>query len=81
MLKTTLLPWYCITPRYSCNIAMILMNKFMLTSAGFHHPVFLTLCHMSTCAALGGLLSLAKITSLAPIKTSGQMWKVCSCLC
>ncbi|MEW5308111.1 MAG: hypothetical protein WDW38_000095 [Sanguina aurantia] len=61
---------------YSCNIAMILMNKFMLTSAGFHHPVFLTLCHMSTCAALGGLLSLAKITTLAPIKTSGQMWKV-----
>ncbi|MEW5304006.1 MAG: hypothetical protein WDW36_006649 [Sanguina aurantia] len=68
-------------PLYSSNIAVLLLNKFLLTSIGFRYPVFLTLCHMMACAVLGGLLSLTKVTTLKPIKTSAQLSKVVCLSC
>lgn len=57
---------------YAANIGVLLLNKFLLTNTGFRQPVFLTLCHMLACAALGYALSLFQFTPLRPLKSRKQ---------
>lgn len=38
--------------RYLSNIAMLLLNKYLLGSYGFRYPAFLTACHMLACTLM-----------------------------
>eukprot|EP00775_Hariotina_reticulata_P001274 gene1274-1614_t len=62
---------------YMSNIGVLLLNKFLLSSTSFKNPVFLTLCHMMACTALGYTLSVGAITPLKPLKSMRQLAKVC----
>lgn len=62
---------------YTCNIGVLLLNKYLLSSTPFKSPVFLTLCHMMACATLGYLLSLSQFTPIKPLKSKRQLWKIC----
>ncbi|KAF6256719.1 plastidic phosphate translocator-like protein 2 [Scenedesmus sp. NREL 46B-D3] len=61
---------------YTCNIGVLLLNKYILSSTPFKSPVFLTLCHMIACATLGYLLSLSHLTPIKPLKSKRQLWKI-----
>ncbi|KAI5311366.1 PREDICTED: probable sugar phosphate/phosphate [Prunus dulcis] len=41
-----------VTPRYSSNIGVLLLNKYLLGNYGFKYPIFLTMCHMTACSSL-----------------------------
>jgi hypothetical protein len=43
------------------------------------NPVFLTLCHMMACAALGYTLSVGAFTPIKPLKSAKQLAKVGMC--
>eukprot|EP00878_Enallax_costatus_P002997 GHUV01003194.1.p1 GENE.GHUV01003194.1~~GHUV01003194.1.p1 ORF type:complete len:364 (+),score=98.02 GHUV01003194.1:354-1445(+) len=62
---------------YSCNIGVLLLNKYLLSSTPFKAPVFLTLCHMMACATLGYLLSMGQFTPIKPLKSKKQLWNIC----
>ena len=53
---------------YICNIGVLLLNKYLLSSYGFRYPIFLTMCHMSACS----LFSYVVITwlRLVPMQVS-----------
>lgn len=38
------------------SAAVILFNKYILSTMGFHYPISLTMIHMLFCSALAGLL-------------------------
>ncbi|PNH09611.1 putative sugar phosphate/phosphate translocator [Tetrabaena socialis] len=61
---------------YTSNIGVLLLNKYLLSSTGFHHPVFLTLCHMLACTAIGGGASLFRILPMKPVKSWQQFMKI-----
>lgn len=67
-----------VTTWYASNIGVLLLNKYLLTSAGFRSPVFLTLCHMLSCVCLGALLSLSRIIPAKQLKSRLQFVKICS---
>lgn len=61
---------------YASNIGVLLLNKFLLTNTGFKQPVFLTLCHMTSCATFSFIFSWAGIFPAKPIKSKAQLFKV-----
>jgi len=63
---------------YASNIGVLLLNKWLLSSTPFRQPVFLTLCHMLACAALGYLLSLGELTPIRPLRSRRQLAKLCA---
>jgi hypothetical protein len=56
---------------------LLLLLLLLLLLGERRQPVFLTLCHMLACAALGYGLSLAQVTPVKPLKSKRQVWKVC----
>ena len=38
---------------YASNVALLIANKYLLSTTGFRQPVFLTLCHMVACLMIG----------------------------
>jgi hypothetical protein len=61
---------------YAANVALLLVNKFLLSSSNFRQPVFLTLCHMATCLAMGLLISASGYTPMKPLKSRSQAGKI-----
>ncbi|EFJ50855.1 plastidic phosphate translocator [Volvox carteri f. nagariensis] len=65
-----ILSWYC------SNIGVLILNKYLLSSTGFHYPVFLTLCHMLASLSIGLLASVSQVLPLKPIKSRQQAYKI-----
>ncbi|GFS36941.1 nucleotide-sugar transporter family protein [Actinidia rufa] len=64
---------------YSSNIGVLLLNKFLLSIYGFRFrfPIFLTMCHMSACAALSYLsIAFLKVVPLQRIKSGSQLLRI-----
>ncbi len=61
---------------YTSNIGVLLLNKYLLSSTGFHYPVFLTLCHMLASLLIGVLASFSRFLPLKPIKSRQQAYKI-----
>lgn len=67
---------FIIASWYGSNIGVLLLNKFLLTTTGFDHPVFLTLCHMIACVLIGALVAVTRTLPAKPIKSLAQGFKV-----
>ncbi|KAK4272502.1 hypothetical protein QN277_021054 [Acacia crassicarpa] len=66
-----------VTLWYSSNIGVILLNKYLLSTYGFRFPIFLTMCHMSACAALSYIsIVFLKIVPHQTIKSRSQFYKI-----
>ena len=62
---------------YSSNIGVLLLNKVLLSLYGFRFPIFLTMCHMSACAALSYLsIAFLKVVPLQRIKSGSQLLRI-----
>ncbi|GLI58814.1 hypothetical protein VaNZ11_000580 [Volvox africanus] len=61
---------------YTSNIGVLILNKYLLSSTGFHYPVFLTLCHMLASLLIGVLASVCQILPLKPLKSTQQGYKI-----
>lgn len=62
--------------RYASNTGLLILNKWLLSTYGFRKPVFLTLCHMLACSAMGAGASAARIVPPQPIKSPEQFRKI-----
>ncbi|CAN1173857.1 Probable sugar phosphate/phosphate translocator At3g11320 [Linum perenne] len=65
---------------YTSNIGVLLLNKFLLSFFGFKFPIFLTMCHMTSCS-LFSYFSIVwlKMVPLQTIRSRSQFLKI-SCL-
>ena len=70
MTASVVFAWFC------SNIALLLMNKFLLSNYGFKQPVFLTLCHMLACVILSTAFSTTQYVPKKSIQSSKQLIKV-----
>lgn len=61
---------------YASNISVLLLNKWLLSSTSFRQPVFLTLCQMIVCVALGFCFSQAKLLPVRPLRSKSQFGRV-----
>ncbi|MFS7958097.1 putative sugar phosphate transporter domain-containing protein [Helianthus anomalus] len=62
---------------YSSNIGVLLLNKYLLTNYGFKYPIFLTMCHMSSCALLSYIaIAWLKMVPLQLIRSPVQFVKI-----
>lgn len=61
---------------YTANIALVLLNKFLLSSTKFRQPCFLSLCHMAACVGMGLLISATGTMPLKPLKSRQQFGKI-----
>ncbi|CAI9273663.1 unnamed protein product [Lactuca saligna] len=62
---------------YSSNIGVLLLNKYLLSNYGFKYPIFLTMCHMSSCALLSYIaIAWMKIVPLQTIRSRVQFVKI-----
>ncbi|CAN6443526.1 unnamed protein product [Victoria cruziana] len=62
---------------YLSNIGVLLLNKYLLSNYGFSYPIFLTMCHMTACAAFSYVsIVLMKIVPLQAIKSWNQFIKI-----
>ena len=61
---------------YASNIGVLLLNKFLLGSYGFKYPVFLTLCHMVACSALGVALNYSNMVPCQRVSSALQFRKI-----
>lgn len=62
--------------RYGSNTGLLILNKWLLSTYGFKRPVFLTLCHMLACSAMGAAASAARIVPPQPVKSPEQFRKI-----
>lgn len=62
--------WFC------SNIALLLMNKYLLSNYGFKQPVFLTLCHMLACVVLSMAFSTTQYVPKKSVSSNGQLIKI-----
>jgi drug/metabolite transporter (DMT)-like permease len=70
MTLTIIISWY------ASNTGLLILNKWLLSTYGFRKPVFLTLCHMLACSAMGAGASAARIVPPQPIKSPEQFRKI-----
>lgn len=73
--------WYCTHPppdlcRYASNTGLLILNKWLLGSYGFRRPVFLTLCHMVACSAMGSLSTAIGLVAPQPMRSTEQFRKI-----
>ncbi|KAK9077915.1 hypothetical protein SSX86_001972 [Deinandra increscens subsp. villosa] len=62
---------------YSSNIGVLLLNKYLLSNYGFKYPIFLTMCHMSSCAFLSYIaIAWMKMVPLQTIRSRLQLVKI-----
>ncbi|KAJ9539915.1 hypothetical protein OSB04_026421 [Centaurea solstitialis] len=62
---------------YSSNIGVLLLNKYLLSNYGFKYPIFLTMCHMSSCALLSYIaIAWMKMVPLQTIRSRVQFVKI-----
>lgn len=62
---------------YSSNIGVLLLNKYLLSNYGFKYPIFLTMCHMTTCSLFSYIaIALMKIVPMQTIRFRVQFMKI-----
>lgn len=61
---------------YVCNIGVLLLNKYLLSSYGFKYPVFLTFCHMMACSAASYAVAASGLVPLHAVRSRAQLAKV-----
>lgn len=62
---------------YTCNIGVLLLNKYLLSFYGFKYPVFLTMCHMIACSLFSYVAIVwFRTVPLQPIRSRLQFWKI-----
>lgn len=61
---------------YASNTGLLILNKWLLSSYGFRRPVFLTLCHMLACTAMGSLSTAVGIVTPQPMRSPEQFRKI-----
>uniref|UniRef100_A0A7C9D8K8 Sugar phosphate transporter domain-containing protein n=1 Tax=Opuntia streptacantha TaxID=393608 RepID=A0A7C9D8K8_OPUST len=62
---------------YSCNIGVILLNKYLLSNYGFKYPIFLTMCHMTACALLSYIaIAWLKVVPMQAVRSRVQFTKI-----
>lgn len=62
---------------YSSNIGVLLLNKYLLSIYGFKYPIFLTMCHMSSCALFSYIaIAWLKMVPLQTIRSRVQLVKI-----
>ncbi|CAN0909630.1 Probable sugar phosphate/phosphate translocator At3g11320 [Linum grandiflorum] len=65
---------------YTSNIGVLLLNKFLLSFFGFKFPIFLTMCHMTSCSLFSYVAIVwVKMVPLQTIRSRSQFLKI-SCL-
>ncbi|KAI8468716.1 MAG: triose-phosphate transporter family-domain-containing protein [Monoraphidium minutum] len=57
-------------------MAVLFLNKYLLSNSGFRQPCFLTLCHMAACCGLSYALSAAGAFPIRPLRSRRQGWNV-----
>ena len=62
--------------RYGSNTGLLILNKWLLSTYGLRRPVFLTLCHMLACSAMGAGASALRIVPPQPVKSPEQFRKI-----
>lgn len=67
---TVIITWY------ASNTGLLILNKWLLGSYGFRRPVFLTMCHMVACSAMGSLATSIGIVAPQPLRSNEQFRKV-----
>lgn len=70
MTMTVILSWY------ASNTGLLILNKWLLSMYGFRRPVFLTLCHMLACSAMGAGAGALRIVPPQPVKSPEQFRKI-----
>lgn len=74
--KSRLLTAFVVIAWFVSNIALLLMNKYLLSNYGFKQPVFLTLCHMLACVVLSTAFSTTNAVPRQSIQSSKQLIKI-----
>ena len=74
--KSRLLTAIVVFAWFVSNIALLLMNKYLLSNYGFKQPVFLTLCHMLACVVLSTAFSTTSYVPRKSIQSSKQLMKI-----
>lgn len=67
--------------RYASNTGLLILNKWLLSMYGFRRPVFLTLCHMLACSAMGAGAGALRIVPPQPVSKrsvhrSASLWLI-----
>lgn len=70
MTLTVIICWY------ASNTGLLILNKWLLGSYGFKRPVFLTLCHMVACSAMGSLSTAVGLVAPQPMRSIEQFRKI-----
>ncbi|KAM0953723.1 putative sugar phosphate transporter domain-containing protein [Dioscorea sansibarensis] len=66
-----------VTAWYSCNIGLLLLNKYLLSNYGFSYPIFLTMCHMTACSLLSyASVAWLKVVPLQIVRSRVQLLKI-----
>ncbi|XP_039129773.1 probable sugar phosphate/phosphate translocator At3g11320 [Dioscorea cayenensis subsp. rotundata] len=66
-----------VTTWYSCNIGLLLLNKYLLSNYGFSYPIFLTMCHMTACSLLSyASVAWLKVVPLQIVRSRVQLLKI-----
>ncbi|KAH7677826.1 UAA transporter protein [Dioscorea alata] len=66
-----------VTTWYSCNIGLLLLNKYLLSNYGFSFPIFLTMCHMTACSLLSyASVAWLKVVPLQMVRSRVQLLKI-----
>ena len=74
--KSRLLTATVVFAWFVSNIALLLMNKYLLSNYGFKQPVFLTLCHMLACVILSTAFSATNYVPNKSIQSNKQLMKI-----
>nr|XP_010907993.1 probable sugar phosphate/phosphate translocator At3g11320 isoform X1 [Elaeis guineensis] len=66
-----------VTAWYSSNIGVLLLNKYLLSNYGFKYPIFLTMCHMTSCSLLSYVaIAWLKLVPMQTVRSRLQFWKI-----
>ncbi|XP_003556842.1 probable sugar phosphate/phosphate translocator At5g05820 [Glycine max] len=62
---------------YSSNIGVLLLNKYLLNNYGLKYPIFLTMCHMTTCSLFSYVaIAWMKVVPLQTLRSRVQFFKI-----
>ncbi|KHN31567.1 Putative sugar phosphate/phosphate translocator, partial [Glycine soja] len=62
---------------YSSNIGVLLLNKYLLNNYGLKYPIFLIMCHMTTCSLFSYVaIAWMKVVPLQTLRSRVQFFKI-----
>lgn len=66
-----------VTTWYSCNIGLLLLNKYLLSNYGFSYPIFLTMCHMTACSLFSYVaIAWLRVVPMQTVRSRIQLFKI-----